>query len=101
MILASLLPWIFLFVSALVLIRVWNQPGPSELEREELRELREEVSLMRDFLADVLERIRRLESEAEGEALPEPDRPGLKGSGDGDGDGGDADRPGADVLPGP
>ncbi|MGD2067706.1 MAG: hypothetical protein PVI57_03405 [Gemmatimonadota bacterium] len=60
-VLAAMLPWLLLFGGAVYLIHLWKRPGPEQLHRAEVDELREQVSLMRDFIRDAMERIRRLE----------------------------------------
>lgn len=75
----AILPWIVAFGAAVYLIHMWKKPGPDQLERNELRQLREEVELMRDFVRDALERIRRLEEGQGGERLRPGDDDGRDG----------------------
>lgn len=70
--LGGLLPWLLMFGAAVYLIQLWKRPGPDQLDRAELAELREQVSLMRDFLRDAMERIRQLENADDDPALPPP-----------------------------
>jgi hypothetical protein len=72
----AVLPWIVAFGAAVYLIHIWKQPGPDRLDRDEVRQLREEVELMRDFVRDALERIRRLEEGQGGERLRRGDDDG-------------------------
>lgn len=78
--LAAMLPWLLLFGGGVYLIHLWKKPGHEQLHRAEVDELREQVSLMRDFIRDAMERIRRLEEGRErgAGALPAGD-PGLPG----------------------
>lgn len=71
-VLAAMLPWLLLFGGAVYLVHLWKRPGPEQLHRAEVDELREQVSLMRDFIRDAMERIRRLEEGRvrEADALP-------------------------------
>lgn len=64
-ILIGLLPWLLIFGAAVYLIHLWKRPGPDELQRSRIQDLEDQVSLMREFLRDAMERIRRLE-EVEG-----------------------------------
>lgn len=64
-ILVGLLPWLLIFGAAVYLVHLWKRPGPDELQRSRIQDLEDQVSLMREFLRDAMERIRRLE-EVEG-----------------------------------
>jgi hypothetical protein len=92
--LMSVLPWVVLIGGAVYLGQLWKRPGPEQLHRAEVDELREQVSLMRDFIRDAMQRIARLEEERSGgrpvgsgerPALPPPDAdpPGPRTSAEG------------------
>ena len=108
--LAAALPWILVIVAM-----VWfaNRIQPSRdqrLDAEDLRELREQVTLTRDFLRDASERIRRLEAAVgperlgpgrgtTGTAPGEPDPLGLGGGEEGAAGGPSGPRSPGDAAP--
>jgi hypothetical protein len=74
-ILMGILPWLVIFGGAVYLNQLLRRPGPEQLHRAEVDELREEVSLMRDFIRDAMHRLARLEEERESRGALAPGEP--------------------------
>ena len=86
LVLASIIPWVVMFALAAFVLNLVRRPGPEQLHLREVDELREEMSLMRDFLKDVIERIRRLEEWAVQRELPPSTRSPALTSAEGEAD---------------
>ncbi|HEX9887475.1 MAG TPA: hypothetical protein VGA70_13345 [Longimicrobiales bacterium] len=74
----ALIQFALVIGAAAFLIHFWKKPSVHQLGRGEVEELREQVSLMRDFLRDAMERIRRLE---DARGLPPMESKGDEGAG--------------------